>query len=68
MRVAEAWKIGRKGVDDGVVIVVAKSDRVMRIEVGYGLEGAVPDAMARRLIEEVFLLGFRDGDFYLGLK
>ncbi len=68
MRVAEAWKIGRKGVDDGVVIVVAKSDRVMRIEVGYGLEGAVPDAMARRLIEEVFLPGFRDGDFYLGLK
>lgn len=68
MRVAEAWKIGRKGVDDGVVIVVAKSDRVMRIEVGYGLEGAVSDAMARRLIEEVFLPGFRDGDFYLGLK
>ncbi len=68
LRVAEAWKIGRKGVDDGIVIVVAKSDRVMRIEVGYGLEGAVPDAMARRLIEEVFLPGFRGGDFYSGLN
>jgi uncharacterized protein len=59
--------MGRKGVDDGILIVVAKSDRVMRLEVGYGLEGAVPDAMAKRLIDEVFIPGFRDGNFYQGL-
>jgi uncharacterized protein len=67
IRVADAWKIGRKGVDDGVLIVVAKSDRAMRLEVGTGLEGAVPDAIAKRLIEEVFIPGFRDGKFYEGL-
>src|SRR5258708_2486927 len=68
MRVAEAWKIGRKGVDDGIVVVIAKSDRAMRIEVGYGLEGAVPDAIAKRLIEEEFVPKFREGDFYGGLR
>ena len=67
IRVADAWKIGRKGISDGILMVVAKSDRVMRIEVGYGLEGAVPDAMARRLIDEVFIPGFREGNFYEGL-
>jgi uncharacterized protein len=67
IRVAEAWKIGRKQVSDGIVIVVAKSDRTMRLEVGYGLEGAVPDATARRLVDEVFIPGFRDGKFYEGL-
>ncbi|MEO8004064.1 MAG: TPM domain-containing protein [Betaproteobacteria bacterium] len=67
IRVAEAWKIGRKQVNDGILIVVAKSDRVMRLEVGYGLEGAVPDAIARRLVDEVFIPGFRDGKFYEGL-
>jgi uncharacterized protein len=68
MRAAEAWKIGRKGVDDGIVVVIAKSDRAMRIEVGYGLEGAVPDAIAKRLIEEEFVPKFREGDFYGGLR
>ena len=67
IRVAEAWKIGRKQVNDGILIVVAKSDRAMRLEVGYGLEGAIPDAIARRLIDEVFIPGFRDGNFYEGL-
>jgi len=67
IRVAEAWKIGRKAVDDGIIIVVAKSDRAMRIEVGYGLEGAVPDAMAKRLVQEVFIPGFRDSKFYEAL-
>jgi uncharacterized protein len=67
IRVADAWKIGRKGVSDGIIVVVAKSDRVMRLEVGYGLEGAIPDAMARRLIDEVFIPGFREGNFYEGL-
>ena len=68
IRVAEAWKIGRKGVDDGIVVVIAKSDQAMRIEVGYGLEGAVPDAVAKRLIEEEFIPEFRRGDFYGGLR
>ncbi|HEX7951571.1 MAG TPA: YgcG family protein [Burkholderiales bacterium] len=67
IRVADAWKIGRKKVDDGVLIVVAKSDRAMRLEVGYGLEGAIPDAVAKRLIEEVFFPAFRAGNFYAGL-
>ena len=51
LRVAEEWQIGRGGVDDGVVLVAALDDRRMRFEVGYGLEGAVPDALARRIIE-----------------
>jgi uncharacterized protein len=68
LRVAEAWKIGRKGVDDGIIVVVARSDQAMRIEVGYGLEGAVPDAVAKRLIEEEFIPRFREGDFYGGLR
>jgi uncharacterized protein len=68
IRVTDRWKIGRKGVSDGILVVVAKSDRVMRLEVGYGLEGAIPDAMARRLIDEVFIPGFREGNFYEGLS
>ena len=68
IRVADGWKIGRKGVNDGILVVVAKSDRAMRLEVGYGLEGAIPDAMARRLIDEVFIPGFREGNFYEGLS
>ena len=68
MRVADAWKLGRKGVDDGILVVLAKSDQAIRIEVGYGLEGAVPDAMAKRLIEEVFIPRFREGDFHGGLR
>jgi uncharacterized protein len=68
IRVAEAWKIGRTGVDDGIVVVIARSDKAMRIEVGYGLEGAVPDAVAKRLIEEEFIPKFGEGDFYGGLR
>ena len=47
IRVEDAWKLGRKGVDDGVYLIVAKNDRRVRIEVGYGLEGALPDAASR---------------------
>jgi uncharacterized protein len=68
IRVAEAWKIGRKGVDDGLILVVAKDDRRLRIEVGYGLEGAIPDSVASRVIEERITPRFRDGDFYGGLR
>lgn len=68
IRVAEAWKIGRKGVDDGLILVVAKEDRRLRIEVGYGLEGAIPDSVAKRVIDERITPRFRDGDFYGGVR
>lgn len=67
IRVAEAWKLGRKGVDDGVLVLVAKGDREMRIEVGRGLEGAIPDAVAKRIIADVMTPHFQRGDYYLGL-
>jgi uncharacterized protein len=67
LRVAEAWKIGRKGVDDGAILVVALDDRKLRIEVGYGLEGALPDATANRIIDEDIVPAFRRGDFYGGI-
>jgi uncharacterized protein len=68
LRVAEAWQIGRGRVDDGIVLVVAKDDRRVRIEVGYGLEGAVPDALASRIIRERITPEFYEGDFAGGLN
>jgi uncharacterized protein len=68
LRVAEQWGIGRGGVDDGVVLVVALDDRRMRFEVGYGLEGAVPDALARRIIAETIAPRFYEGDYAGGLN
>jgi uncharacterized protein len=68
LRVAEAWKIGRKKVDDGAILVVAKDDRKLRIEVGYGLEGALTDATAKRIIDEVVTPKFRSGDFAGGIS
>jgi len=67
IRVAEAWKVGRKSIDDGVIFVIAKNDRAMRIEVGYGLEGALTDVAAKRIIRDVVTPHFRSGDFYLGI-
>jgi uncharacterized protein len=68
IRVAEAWKIGRGGdIDDGVILLVAKDDRKLRLEIGYGLEGAVPDAVSKRIIDEVIVPAFRAGDFYGGI-
>jgi uncharacterized protein len=67
IRVAEAWKVGRKGVDDGLILLVAKDDRTMRIEVGYGLEGVVPDAVTRRVIDETIAPRFKAGDFAGGI-
>jgi len=68
IRVSEAWKIGRKKLDDGLVLVVAKDDRRLRIEVGYGLEGAIPDSLAKRVIEERITPRFKAGDFYGGIR
>ena len=67
MRVAEAWKLGRKGIDDGALLLVAKDDRTLRIEVGYGLEGVIPDAIANRIIDEIIVPFLKQGDFYGGL-
>jgi uncharacterized protein len=67
LRVAETWKLGRKGVDDGALILVAKDDREARIEVGYGLEGALNDATANRIVDDIAVPRFRQGDFFGGL-
>ena len=67
LRVAEAWKLGRKGVDDGALLLVAKDDRALRIEVGYGLEGALNDATAKRIIAEIITPFFKRGEFYAGV-
>jgi len=67
LRVAEQWKLGRKKVDDGAILVIAKSDRALRIEVGYGLEGALNDAMSKRIISETIAPRFKQGDFYGGI-
>ena len=67
IRVAEAWKVGRKNVDDGVILIVAKEDRKLRLEVGYGLEGAIPDAIAKRVIAETITPFFKIGDYAGGI-
>lgn len=67
IRVGEQWKLGHKGEDDGLILLIATNDRAMRIEVGYGLEGSVPDAIAARVIREVLAPAFRQGDFAGGI-
>ncbi len=68
LRVAEQWKLGRKKIDDGAIVVVAKADRAVRIEVGYGLEGALNDATAKRIISETMLPHFRQQDYFGGIS
>ena len=68
IRVADAWKIGRKKIDDGALFVVAKDDRRLRIEVGYGLEGALNDVTVKRIIDEIITPKFRSGDFAGGIS
>jgi uncharacterized protein len=68
IRVAEAWKIGRKKIDDGALLVVAKNDRHLRIEVGYGLEGVLPDLTSKRIIDEDITPKFKSGDFAGGIS
>lgn len=67
-RVFDQWKLGRKGVDDGVLLIVAKDDRRVRIQPGYGLEGAIPDAIANRVIQEYLVPHFRQGDYAGGIR
>lgn len=68
LRVADLWKLGRKKIDDGAILVVAKNDRTLRIEVGYGLEGALNDAISKRIISETITPRFKQGDFYGGIS
>ena len=68
IRVADAWKLGRKGVDDGVLLVIARNDRALRVEVGYGLEGAIPDAVAKRIVSEVITPYFKQEDYFGGIR
>jgi uncharacterized protein len=67
-RVAEAWRLGRRGVNDGVLLAIAKDDRAVWIQVGYGLEGALPDVLANRIVEQVIRPRFRSGDFFGGIR
>jgi uncharacterized protein len=67
IRVAESWKIGQKGFDNGVIFVVAPQDRQLRLEVGYGLEGVLPDAIASRIIREIVVPRFRENDYEGGI-
>jgi len=67
IRVVQTWKLGRDGVDDGVLLLIARDDRRMRIEVGYGLEGALTDAQAGRIIDGLMTPRFREGDFEGGV-
>jgi uncharacterized protein len=68
IRVADQWKIGRKKVDDGAILLVAKDDHKLRIEVGYGLEGALTDITSKRIIDEDIVPKFRAGDFAGGIS
>ena len=68
IRVVDQWKLGRKGVDDGALLLVAKDDRTVRIEVGYGLEGALPDAIANRIVRDYIVPEFKAGNFNQGIN
>ena len=68
IRVADKWKIGRKKVDDGAILFIAKNDRTVRIEVGYGLEGVLTDALSKRIIDGTMIPRFKQQDFYGGIS
>ena len=67
IRVVDAWKLGRKGVDDGALLLIAKDDHRTRIEVGRGLEGVLTDALTNRIQDETLKPAFRQGNFYGGI-
>ncbi len=66
-RLAEAWGIGRQGKNNGILIYIALADRELRIQTGYGAEGFLPDAMAKRIISQIIAPRFREGNYYAGL-
>jgi uncharacterized protein len=71
IRVADAWKLGRKGADDGVILIVAKDNpsalRRLRIEAGRGVQGSLTDAQSKRILQDVIAPHFRQNDYYGGL-
>lgn len=67
-RVADSWKLGRKGVDDGVLLVIAVQDRKSNLQIGYGLEGAIPDARSKQVLQDIIAPYFRNGDYAGGLN
>ena len=67
IKVADLWRLGRHDVDDGIILIIVKDDRKLRIEVGYGLEGVIPDAIAKRIIAETITPLFKNGDFAGGI-
>jgi uncharacterized protein len=67
IRVAEAWKLGRKKVDDGALLIIARNDHTLRIENGYGLEGVLTDAMSNRIIEETMVPLLRQDQYYAAI-
>ena len=68
LRVVEQWKLGRKKVDDGALLLVAKDDRTLRIEVGYGIEGVLNDATAKRIVSDAITPPLKNGDFFGGIN
>jgi uncharacterized protein len=68
VRLLESWKLGRKGIDDGAALIVAKQDRAVRIEVQYGLEGVLTDALSNRIVEDTIVPLFKEGDFAGGIN
>jgi len=68
IKVADKWKLGRKKIDDGAILLISKNDRALRIEVGYGLEGALTDALSKRIIEQTIVPRFKEQDFYAGIS
>jgi uncharacterized protein len=68
IRVVEQWKLGRKKVDDGALLMIAKNDRALRIEAGYGLEGSLSDLVSNRIIQDIIVPNFKAGDFYRGVS
>jgi uncharacterized protein len=68
IRVVDQWKLGRKGVDDGALLIVAKDDRELRIEVGRGLEGVLTDLISNRIVEDIIVPNFKAGDYFKGVS
>ncbi|HEY2986166.1 MAG TPA: YgcG family protein [Candidatus Binatia bacterium] len=68
IRAAENWKLGKKKFDNGVILIISRDDHRVRIEVGYGLEGVLPDAIASRIIREIIVPRFRENDFAGGIE
>ena len=67
IRVADIWKPGRKKIDDGAILLIAKNDRALRLEVGYGLEGVLTDALSKRIIDQTIVPRFKEQDYCAGI-